>query len=241
MTLISVGKHRPWLDEALARHPTVAVGRYTYKPGSVRILLYDEDAEVSIGNFCSLGNGLTVYGGGNHHVEWATTFLLRATWRLPGELDAHTRTSTVVGNDVWLGNEVTVLSGAEIGDGCVIGANSTVRGRLPPYTVALGNPAKVIRARFRPETIERLEALEWWAWPLERILFNADRLCSNPDDWPADLVFPEAPASYVAPPRAPIFDGGWNTVQARVRSRLIGARSLARGGSRYLNVLRSRS
>jgi acetyltransferase-like isoleucine patch superfamily enzyme len=55
--------------------------------------------------------------------------------------------STKIGEDVWLGAGVTVLGGVNIGDGCVVGAGSVVTKDLPPYSIAVGVPAKVIRMR----------------------------------------------------------------------------------------------
>lgn len=66
---------------------------------------------------------------------------------------------TVVGNDVWIGQRVTVLPGVHIGDGAIIGANAVVASDIPPYTIAAGNPCRVIRPRFSPELTEYLLAL----------------------------------------------------------------------------------
>lgn len=52
-----------------------------------------------------------------------------------------------IGNDVWLGDRVIVLPGVHIGDGCVIGAGAVVTRDIPPYSVAAGVPAKVIKTR----------------------------------------------------------------------------------------------
>ena len=68
----------------------------------------------------------------------------------------------VIGNDVWIGQNAVILPGVHIGDGCIIGANSVVGSDIPPYSVVVGNPAKVVRKRFDDETIELLEKLEWW-------------------------------------------------------------------------------
>ena len=56
-----------------------------------------------------------------------------------------------------------------IGDGCIIGANSVVASNIPPYSVVVGNPAKVIRKRFDDEMIELLEKLQWWNKPINQI------------------------------------------------------------------------
>ena len=52
-----------------------------------------------------------------------------------------------IGDDVWIGARVTILPGADIGNGAVIGAGSVVRGKIPPMAVAQGNPARVVGMR----------------------------------------------------------------------------------------------
>ncbi len=87
---------------------------------------------------------------------------------------------TVIGNDVWIGQNATIMPGVRIGDGAIIGANSTVASDISPYSVAAGNPARVIRRRFDDEMILLLERLHWWTRPIEEI----DRLLpiiTNPD------------------------------------------------------------
>ena len=71
------------------------------------------------------------------------------------------------------------MSGVTIGDGAVIGARSVVSRDVPAYAVAAGNPARVVKYRFRPEVIEELLAIRWWDWPLERIEQNLPLLLSS--------------------------------------------------------------
>lgn len=76
---------------------------------------------------------------------------------------------TIIGNDVWIGQNVTIMPGVHIGNGAIIGTNATVASNIPPYCIAVGNPAKVIRRRFDDETIELLERLRWWDRTIEEI------------------------------------------------------------------------
>ena len=76
---------------------------------------------------------------------------------------------TVVGNDVWIGQNATILPGVRLGDGAIIGANSTVGSDVEPYTIVAGNPARVIRKRFDDELIEVLEEVKWWDLPADEI------------------------------------------------------------------------
>ena len=76
---------------------------------------------------------------------------------------------TVVGNDVWIGQNAVILPGVHIGDGAIIGLNSVVGSDVPPYTIVAGNPAKIIRKRFDDELIDIMEKLRWWDLPVEEI------------------------------------------------------------------------
>lgn len=81
----------------------------------------------------------------------------------------------MVGNDVWIADEVMVLGGAKIGDGCVIGARALLppRAILAPYGVYVGNPARLVRYRFHEEVIEKLLRLRWWDRPTSWIKEHA--------------------------------------------------------------------
>jgi acetyltransferase-like isoleucine patch superfamily enzyme len=159
--------------------PEYQVGRGTY--GIPRVLHYPHDAQLKIGAFGSIANGVIIFLGGNHHPEWVSTFPFGAMWREHDHPDQPaTRGDVVIGNDVWIGHSATIMSGVTIGDGAVIGAGALVAKDVPPYMIAVGNPARNVRQRFAPEIVEKLLAIRWWDWPDKRIRRAAGML-QSPD------------------------------------------------------------
>jgi len=86
---------------------------------------------------------------------------------------------TIIGNDVWIGYGALIMPGVQIGDGSIISSKSVVVNDVPPYTIVGGNPAKPIKLRFKDETIELLQSIAWWNWPIEIITENLEALVSN--------------------------------------------------------------
>ncbi len=152
--------------------PNIKVGEYTYFDGQnfQRHVTHHYDFigdKLIIGKFCQIGRGVEfIMNGANHSMDSASTypFYIFNGWKQnsPAKEDLPYKGDTVIGNDVWIGQNVTFLPGVHVGDGCIIGANSVVAKDVPPYSVVVGNPAKVIRKRFDDEMIELLEKLEWW-------------------------------------------------------------------------------
>lgn len=88
----------------------------------------------------------------------------------------HTPLATI-GNDVWIGMNVTILNGVNIGDGAIIAAGAVVTKDVEPYSIVGGVPAKKVRKRFPEEICTRLEDSKWWNYEPE-VLFGLD--LSNP-------------------------------------------------------------
>jgi len=86
-----------------------------------------------------------------------------------------------IGNDVWIGQGVTIMSGISIGDGAVIAANSTVVKNVAPYSIVGGNPARYLKFRFSDEIISLLLELKWWELSIEEIKKLAPELSEPPD------------------------------------------------------------
>ena len=120
-----------------------------------------------IGRFCSIGPNFCC-GLGIHPTNGITTSpMFYSTARQNGmtlcKKNKTAETSqTVIGNDVFIGANVTILDGAHIADGAVIGAGAVVVGDIPPYAVAVGVPAKVVKYRFDEATIKALLEKQWW-------------------------------------------------------------------------------
>ena len=85
---------------------------------------------------------------------------------------------TIIGNDVWIGMEAVIMPGVKIGDGAIIGARSVVVKDVEPYTIVGGNPAKPLKKRFSDSTIETLQDIQWWNWPVEKVESNLETILS---------------------------------------------------------------
>ena len=139
----------------------VSVGDYSYISRNSII------TNAAIGKFCSIGPNFCC-GLGRHPINGISTSpMFYSTKKQNGmtfcsqdklEESLH----TTIGNDVFIGANVTVLDGVTISDGAVIGAGAVVNKDIPPYAVAVGVPAKVVKYRFSPDTIEALEKTRWW-------------------------------------------------------------------------------
>ncbi len=127
-----------------------------------------------IGKFCQIASGVEfVMNGANHQMNAVSTFpfyTLEGWEQVPPTQDnLPIKGDTIIGNDVWIGQNATIMPGVHIGDGAIIGANSVVGKDIEPYTIAVGNPATPIRKRFDNELIEIMEKLKWWDKSIEEI------------------------------------------------------------------------
>jgi chloramphenicol O-acetyltransferase type B len=170
-------------ERATRRDNRLVLGRGSYASDpNIVVGFGDPDHKVTVGNYTAIAAEATFLLGGEHHPEWVSTFPFRITYDLPGKCEdgqPNSRGPIIIGNDVWLGRGVTVLSGVTIGDGAVVGARSLVVKDVEPYTIVGGVPAHVIRRRFQDHHIEALLATSWWDWPEQEILGIVEILCSQ--------------------------------------------------------------
>ena len=159
--------------------PNIIVGEFTYIADS------DFESHVThhyewlgdrliIGKFCQIAAGTEfVMNGANHQMNAVSTFPFYTLegWNMPPpeHADLPIKGDTVIGNDVWIGQNAVILPGVKIGDGAIIGANSVVGHDISPYTIAAGNPARVIRKRFDEELTDLLLRFRWWDKSIEEI------------------------------------------------------------------------
>jgi len=150
------------LADAISRHGW-EVGDHTY--GTPTVAEAEHGGHLRIGKYCSIAGSVTIVLA-NHRANAGSTYpfaALRAIWSGAEDgLRDHEPGNVDIGSDVWLGIDVCILPGTTIGDGCVIGAGSVVRGSIPPYSIVIGNPGQIIRSRFDAETVSRLLRVRWW-------------------------------------------------------------------------------
>ncbi len=154
----------------------VAIGRYTslWGPG---IFLLSSIHPIIIGNFCSIARNLTIQEYFHDYNKLTTYFIGRNIFGNDIKKEIVSKGSVIIGNDVWIGVNTTILSGIKIGNGVVIGASSVVTHDIPPYAIVAGNPARIIKYRFNEERIREIEEMKWWDWSIDKIkkhkeLFN---------------------------------------------------------------------
>lgn len=174
--------------------PNIIVGEYTYYSDPHDPERFEEHVthhyeflgdRLIIGKFCAIASGIEfIMNGANHRMNSVTTYpfnIMGNGWEVstPQISDLPYKGDTVVGNDVWIGQNVTVMPGVKIGDGAIIAANSVVTKDIPSYHIAGGNPCRIIRKRFDDELIEYLLNIKWWDWPPEKIYKTLEALCSS--------------------------------------------------------------
>ncbi|MGL4243377.1 MAG: CatB-related O-acetyltransferase, partial [Beijerinckiaceae bacterium] len=148
------------------------IGDWSY--GRPKVRFPESGAKLSIGRFCSIADGVEILLGGNHRLDFATTYpfgAMTGVWpEAAGRTDFHASKGDVtIGHDVWLGSQCMIMSGVTVGHGAVVAARAVVTRDVPPYAIVGGNPAKIIRRRFEPAVVERLLAARWWDLPRDRI------------------------------------------------------------------------
>ncbi len=172
-------------------HPMIEIGDYTYYDDPQgpehfveKCVRYHYDFtgdRLVIGRFCAIATGVQfIMNGANHLLNGFSTYPFAAfsdDWAMPEfEWASQSRGDTVIGHDVWIGTDATILPGISIGNGAIIGAKAVVTKDVEPYTAVGGNPSKTLKKRFDEVTIQRLEEIAWWHWSAEKLTQHLDAI-----------------------------------------------------------------
>lgn len=177
-------------------NPNIVAGAYSYYAGYYHGHSFDDCAhflsferrnvdKLYIGKFCAIGSGAVFIMGGNqgHNNGWATAFPFTMFDDFKGVNNApkafKRSGDTIIGNDVWIGEEALIMPGVVVGDGAIIGARAVVTRDVEPYSVVVGNPARHIHYRFNDEQIANLMEMQWWDWPVDVIKQELPLICSK--------------------------------------------------------------
>lgn len=199
--------------KALVRNEFIEIGEFTYYDDphdptafETNNVLYNYGPEkLIIGKFCALAAGSRfIMPAGNHPMIGVSTYpftMFGGDWleRTKDDfLSIPSKGDTVLGNDVWIGRDATIMPGVRIGDGAIVATGAVVTSDVPPYAIVGGNPAKVLRTRFSEREIELLQRIAWWDWPVEAITEQVRTILAGTPDELADRaraagLLPESP------------------------------------------------
>ncbi len=171
----------------IINNPNIIVGDYTiyndfvndptqFEKNNVLYHYPINQDRLIIGKFCSIACGAKfLFNSANHALRSLSNYtfpLFFEEWGLNKKNVASAwdnKGDIIIGNDVWIGYEAVIMAGVHIGDGAVIAARAVVTKDVPPYTIVGGTPVRKIRMRFEEETIAKLQQIQWWNWPVEKI------------------------------------------------------------------------
>jgi virginiamycin A acetyltransferase len=155
------------LREIFKKFHAIDVGLYTHG-ACFKLDAFPRDTK--IGRYCSLARTARAFNV-DHPLHFKSTHAFFFNSFLGYcEKDTVEAIPLEIGHDVWLGSNVVILPTVKsIGTGAVIAAGSIVNKDVPPYAVVVGNPARIVRYRFLPDTIKKLLDSKWWEMPIEEI------------------------------------------------------------------------
>lgn len=164
----------------------ISVGKYSY--GVFRIVTFNHNHAIKIGNYCSIAQGVVFLLDVEHYMDHISTYPFKVKILQTQTSESFGKGDIIVDDDVWIGYGATIMSGVHIGQGAVVAAGAVVTKDVPPYAIVGGAPAKVIKYRFEPEMIEELLKVDYSKLTKEDIEKHIDDLYTelkNPSqlDW----------------------------------------------------------
>lgn len=138
--------------------------------GCPRVTCFDGVSKLNVGKYCSFSDRVSILLGSNHKLDCVTSYPYSRIDQNKTPEETNEKGDVFIGNDVWVGYGVTIIGrGRKIGDGAIIGAGAVVVNDIPPYSLAVGVPAKVVKYRFSEKEIEELLKIKWWDWDIEDV------------------------------------------------------------------------
>jgi chloramphenicol O-acetyltransferase type B len=161
------------------RYPDYALGAGTY--GMPIVHDWNEGSTLQIGAYCSIASNVQIFLGGQHAISWVSTYPFPEFFTEARHIKnpISTKGDVIIGSDVWLCANCTVLSGVTIGHGAVIASGAVVSRNVEPYAIMAGNPAQRVRWRFDEYTRMSLLESAWWGWSVAEIRQVVDMICSD--------------------------------------------------------------
>jgi len=146
---------------------------------------------LQIGNSNSIADGSECIMGKNHEMNEVSLGAMNVCFvesgikerRYGGNSKYRQKGSIIIQNDVWIGENCTIMGGVTVRNGAVIARESHVVSDVPPYAVVGGNPARVIGYRFSKDIIDKLQVIQWWYWDKNKLIENYEFFNENVEEF----------------------------------------------------------
>ena len=148
----------------------VKIGKYSYYKRGTKLINCD------IGRFCHIGDNCAI-GLFGHDTSQVTTYPLK--YHFDNSVvdvgqdstadNVRKSRQTIIKNDVYIGESVTIFAGVTVGNGAVIGARAVVTKDVPDYAVVAGVPSQIVKMRFSDKIVDDLLDIQWWQWSDDKI------------------------------------------------------------------------
>ena len=172
-------------DDTIKCYPRVGgclqLGKFSLASTEVQVRCFKFLKCVTVGKYCSIGRSCFVIDA-NHNINFAATFPF-AELGVCASAPANEllKPTPSVQNDVWIGDDAYILAGVDVGDGAVVASNTVVTKNVPPFAVVAGNPGRIVKYRFEPDTIARFLQVKWWDLPDDVVARQLAPLIADPE------------------------------------------------------------
>lgn len=168
------------MEKSVVLESSLGMGTYIHRKSELE--------KCKIGKWCSIAPEVKIIIGNHPTKKFVSTYPLFYSNRFNinlkfennNKFDEFSYTDTEkkwfceIGNDVWIGERVSIINGIKIGDGAIVASGAVVTRDVPPYSIVGGVPAKILKYRFSNEQIEKLEKIQWWNKDINWLKQKAD-------------------------------------------------------------------